>query len=140
MTQTEAVPALPVRKRAHRQSSYRIALRVIADGMAVSSALFLATALRFEIFSGAPGKVDGALIDYTLVTVIATPVWLLLFWLYGLYEPRQVLSPVNEFKQVFHGVVAGSVLIFVADSVFNRNLAARVGAPRHGPRLHPCGR
>ena len=123
MTQTEAVPALPVRKRAHRQSSYRIALRVIADGMAVSSALFLATALRFEIFSGAPGKVDGALIDYTLVTVIATPVWLLLFWLYGLYEPRQVLSPVNEFKQVFHGVVAGSVLIFVADSVFNRNLA-----------------
>ncbi|MPZ68739.1 MAG: exopolysaccharide biosynthesis polyprenyl glycosylphosphotransferase [Actinobacteria bacterium] len=123
VTQTEAVPAFPIRKRAHRQSSFRIALRVLADGMAVSSALFLATALRFEIFSGAPGKVDGALIDYTLVTVIATPVWLLLFWLYGLYEPRQVLSPVNEFKQVFHGVVAGSVLIFVADSVFNRNLA-----------------
>ncbi|MEO8323109.1 MAG: sugar transferase, partial [Actinomycetota bacterium] len=105
------------------QSAFRIFLRVLADGMAVSAALFLATALRFEIFSGAPGKVDGALVDYTVVTLIATPVWLLLFWLYGLYEPRQVLSPVNEFKQVFHGVVAGSVMIFVADSVFNRNLA-----------------
>lgn len=120
---TEALPAVAARKTRHRQSAFRIFLRVLADGMAVSAALFLATALRFEIFSGAPGKVDGALVDYTVVTLIATPVWLLLFWLYGLYEPRQVLSPVNEFKQVFHGVVAGSVLIFVADSVFNRNLA-----------------
>ena len=120
---TEALPAVTARKTRHRQSAYRIFLRVLADGMAVSAALFLATALRFEIFSGAPGKVDGALVDYTIVTLVATPVWLLLFWLYGLYEPRQVLSPVNEFKQVFHGVVAGSVLIFVADSVFNRNLA-----------------
>lgn len=121
--QTEAPPAQAARKTRHRQSAYRIFLRVLADGMAVSAALFLATALRFEIFSGAPGEVDGALVDYMVVTLIATPVWLLLFWLYGLYEPRQVLSPVNEFKQVFHGVVGGSVLIFVADSVFNRNLA-----------------
>ncbi len=120
---TEALPAAPARKTRHHQSAYRIFLRVLADGMAVSAALSLATALRFEIFSGAPGKVDGALVDYTVVMLIATPVWLLLFWLYGLYEPRQVLSPVNEFKQVFHGVVAGSVLIFVADSLFNRNLA-----------------
>jgi exopolysaccharide biosynthesis polyprenyl glycosylphosphotransferase len=40
-----------------------------------------------------------------------------------LYEPRQVLGPVNEFKQVFHGVVAGTVVVFIADSAININLA-----------------
>ncbi len=124
MVATEERPSPPLRKQPrHRQSAARILMRVLADGMAVSAALFLATALRFEAFTGAPAKVDGSYIDYTLVTLIATPVWLLLFWLYGLYEPRQVLSPVSEFKQVFHGVVAGSVVIFVGDSVFNLNLA-----------------
>jgi exopolysaccharide biosynthesis polyprenyl glycosylphosphotransferase len=49
--------------------------------------------------------------------------WLLLFWAYKLYEPRQVLSPVNEFKQVFHGVFAGTALLFVADSLFRLDLA-----------------
>jgi exopolysaccharide biosynthesis polyprenyl glycosylphosphotransferase len=48
---------------------------------------------------------------------------LLLFYLYGLYEPRQVLGPVNEFKQVFHGVIAGTVVLFIGDSIFNMNLA-----------------
>jgi exopolysaccharide biosynthesis polyprenyl glycosylphosphotransferase len=92
---------------------------VLADAMAVSAALFLASTIRFEIFSGAPAQ-D---VNYTLITLIATPVWIFLFWLYGLYEPRQVLTPVNEFKQVFHGVVAGTVVIFIADSIFQLNLA-----------------
>ena len=87
--------------------------------MAVSSALFLASIFRFEFAGEAPS----ANADYTVITLIATPVWLLLFWAYGLYEPRQVLSPVNEFKQVFHGVFAGTALLFVADSLFRLDLA-----------------
>jgi exopolysaccharide biosynthesis polyprenyl glycosylphosphotransferase len=87
--------------------------------MAVSTALLLATAIRFELFPGSPGE----RLDYAVITLIATPGFLLLFWAYRLYEPRQVLSPVNEFKQVFHGVTAGVVLIFVVDSLFNLNLA-----------------
>jgi hypothetical protein len=78
--------------------------------MAVSSALFLASILRFEILEAVPTA------NYTLLTLTTTPVWIALFWAYGLYEPRQVLGPVNEFKQVFHGVFAGTALIFVADS------------------------
>ena len=109
----------PERQPLRSQSSKRIALRVIADGMAVSSALFLASIWRFEIAGEAPS----ARADYTIITLIAVPVWLLLFWVYGLYEPRQVLSPVNEFKQVFHGVVAGTVVLFVADSLFRLDLA-----------------
>jgi exopolysaccharide biosynthesis polyprenyl glycosylphosphotransferase len=102
-----------------RHSGRRIALRVVADGMAVSSALFLASIIRFEFFPGSPA----ARFDYALITLAATPAWLLLFWAYGLYEPRQVLSPVTEAKQVFHGVVAGAVLILIADSTLNMNLA-----------------
>lgn len=109
------------------RSARRRALRVIADGMAVSSALFLASFLRFDVttllwfeFSN---EAPAAAYSYHFITVIATLMWLSLFWLYGLYEPRQVLSPVNEFKQVFHGVFAGTALIFVADSIFRLNLA-----------------
>lgn len=101
------------------QSTKRIALRVLADAMAVSSALFMASILRFEI----AGEVPTARLDYGVITLLATPVWLLLFWAYRLYEPRQVLSPVNEFKQVFHGVFAGTALLFVADSLFRLDLA-----------------
>lgn len=92
---------------------------MVADGMAVSAGLFTASAIRFELMTGSPAP-D---LDYTLITVLGTPVVILLFWLYGLYEPRQVLSPVNEFKQVFHGVVAGGALLFIFDSVLSLRLA-----------------
>ena len=120
----EAAPVLEEaatisRQPLQRRSAKRIALRFIADGMAVSASFFITSIIRFEIMSSSPAQT----VDYTLVTLIATPVYLLLFWLYGLYEPRQVLSPVNEFKQVFHGIVAGTVLLFVADSLFDLRLA-----------------
>jgi exopolysaccharide biosynthesis polyprenyl glycosylphosphotransferase len=91
----------------------------MADALAISVALFGASVIRFEIMGAAPA----ARWDYSLITLVAIPVWILLFYLYGLYEPRQVLGPVNEFKQVFHGVVAGTVVIFITDSVANMNLA-----------------
>jgi exopolysaccharide biosynthesis polyprenyl glycosylphosphotransferase len=102
-----------------RRSARRIALRLLADAIAVTSALFIASVIHFEILPNAPA----AGVDYTLITLLATPVWLLLFYLYGLYEPRQVLGPVNEFKQVFHGVGAGIVAIFIAASAFKTDIA-----------------
>ncbi|MFN2388428.1 MAG: sugar transferase [Actinomycetota bacterium] len=108
-----------VRRPLQRRSAKRIALRVLTDGMAVATALFLASIIRFELLGEAPART----VDYTKLTLVFTPAWLLLFWFYRLYEPRQVLGPVNEFKQVFHGVVAGSVVIFVTDSLLNLKLA-----------------
>lgn len=116
---TEQSEPLPVATPIKRRSAKRILLRVLVDGMAISSALFIASIIRFEILDRSPADK----VDYGLLTLALTPLWLLLFWMYGLYEPRQVLSPVNEFKQVFHGVVAGSVLIFLADSILQLNLA-----------------
>lgn len=107
----------PIRKG---RSASRIALRVIADGMAVSSAMFLASFIRFDLSSEIPAARG---VSYHFVTFVGTWVALFLFWLYGLYEPRQVLSPVNEFKQVFHAIFAGTALIFVADSLWRLNLA-----------------
>ena len=107
------------REPLQRRGAKRIALRVLADVMAVSSALFLASIIRFEIM----GETPAAELNYGLVIAISVPVGILLFWLYGLYEPRQVLGPVNEFKQVFHGVVAGIVLLFLSDSAFNLQLS-----------------
>ena len=114
----DATPSV-ARRPLPRQSAKRIALRVAADATAVSAALFIASTIRFEILTGAPARG----VDYTLLTALLTPAWIALFWFYGLYEPRQVLSPVNEFKQVFNGVVAGTVLIFVADAIFDLELA-----------------
>ena len=109
----------PARQPLQRQSAKRIALRVLADAMAVSAALFLASIIRFEVLNTSPSERA----DYTLITLLATPAWLFLFWMYRLYEPRQVLSPVSEFKQVLHGIVSGVVLLFVADSLFRLKLA-----------------
>ena len=122
MAQTATIDeprAAPAARPMARRSARRRILRVVVDGMAVSAALFLASIIRFELLDRSPAEK----VDYALLTFVLTPLWLILFWLYGLYEPRQVLSPVNEFKQVFHGVVAGSVLIFLADSILNLNLA-----------------
>ncbi|MGH2701498.1 MAG: nucleoside-diphosphate sugar epimerase/dehydratase, partial [Actinomycetota bacterium] len=111
----------PSRQPLQGRSARRIALRAGIDALAVTSALFSASIVRFEILNAAPALQHGW--SYLLLTLLATPAWLLLFWLYGLYEPRQVLSPVNEFKQVFHGVVAGTVVILITDSTLNMNLA-----------------
>ena len=119
-TAVSAEPAeRPQRLPLQRRSARRIALRVAADTIAVSTALLMASIIRFEILSASPA----AKVDYALVVLLATPTWVLLFFLYGLYEPRQVLSPVNEFKQVFHGVLSGVVAIFLADSLFVLELA-----------------
>ena len=109
------------RKPIQLQSARRIALRVLIDALAVMIALFGASIVRFEILDSNPALQNGW--TYAGLTFVSTPVWLTLFWIYGLYEPRQVLSPVNEFKQVFHGVVAGTVLLLIADSFLNLNLA-----------------
>ena len=109
------------RRTTKLQSAKRIALRVLIDAMAVMVALFSASIIRFEIMGESPALQNGW--SYPLLTLVCVPVWLSLFWLYGLYEPRQVLSPVNEFKQVFHGVVAGTVVLLISDSVLRLNLA-----------------
>ena len=110
-----AAPREPLQRRGAK----RIALRVLADAIAISTALFIASILRFEIMDETPA----AELDYGLIILVSVPIGLALFWLYGLYEPRQVLGPVNEFKQVFHGVVAGIVLLFLSDSAFNLQLS-----------------
>src|SRR5687768_136450 len=104
MAQTVAVrdqPApAPIAAPVKRRSAKRIFLRVAADAVAVSSALFIASILRFELglfVFDERAPAEG--VDYTILTLALTPIWLVLFWMYGLYEPRQVLSPVNEFKQ-----------------------------------------
>ena len=109
----------PIRRPLQRRSAKRIALRVLADGIAVSTALFLTSIVYFEMLPNAPARG----VDYTIITILATPVWLLLFYFYGMYEPRQVLSPVNEFKQGFHGVVAGTVAILIGTTMFTRDIA-----------------
>jgi exopolysaccharide biosynthesis polyprenyl glycosylphosphotransferase len=109
----------PARQPLQRRSARRIALRVIADAMAIATALFTASIIRFDIMGESPARN----LDYTLLTLVAIPMFVILFWIYGLYEPRQVLGPVNELKQVFHGVIGGTVLIIVADSLFRLNLA-----------------
>jgi exopolysaccharide biosynthesis polyprenyl glycosylphosphotransferase len=97
----------------------RRVLRAGVDAVAVSAAMFMASFIRFDLLHESPARK----LDYTTITLIATPVAIFLFWVYGLYEPRQVLSPVTEFKQVLHAIVAGVAGIFLVDSLFNLHLA-----------------
>ena len=118
--QADPQPDRPLSARPRRsRSALRIALRVVADALAVTSALLIASIVDFEILPNAPATG----VNYTLITFLAAPIWISLFYLYGLYEPRQVLGPVNEFKQVFHGVVAGTVVIFMGAALFKVDIA-----------------
>ena len=122
MAQTATIvePERTVRRQPLKhQMARRRFLRAGADAVAVSAAMFLASFIRFDLLHSSPAKK----LDYTLITLIATPLAIFLFWLYGLYEPRQVLSPVTEFKQVLHGIVAGVAGIFLVDSLLNLHLA-----------------
>ena len=74
-------PTVPARQPLQRQSAKRRIMRMLADGLAVSAAFFLTSIIRFEILDTTPAQTA----DYTVVTPIATPANVLLFWLYGLY-------------------------------------------------------
>ena len=107
------------RKPHQRRSARRIIARLVVDAMAISAAMFISSFLYFDVGNRTPAEKA----DYALLVLFMTPVWLAVFWLYDLYEPRQVLSPVSEFKQIFQSVVAGIVVIFLADSLFDQELA-----------------
>ncbi|MDQ4064728.1 MAG: sugar transferase [Actinomycetota bacterium] len=110
------------RRPLQRRSARRIAARLVVDAMAVSSAMFISSILYFELELFGE-RLPAAKADYAVLTFAMTPVWLVIFWLYDLYEPRQVLSPVSEFKQIVQAIVAGIVVIFLADSLFDQELA-----------------
>ena len=68
---TEQSEPVPVATPIKRRSAKRIMLRVLVDGMAVSSALFIASIIRFEILDRSPADK----VDYGLLTVALTPLW-----------------------------------------------------------------
>ena len=84
----------PTPKPLQRRSARRIALRVAATRWA----LRLRCSWPRSSVSRSCRRLPGENVDYTLITLVATPVLMTLFFFYGLYEPRQVLGPVNEFK------------------------------------------
>ena len=92
---------------------------VLTDMVALLLTFWMATFLRFEFFSGNPSKS----VDYSLLVLIFTPVWIGVFFFYGMYEARRTLNVVAELKTIFHGVLAGAIAILVTDSLFELDLA-----------------
>ncbi|MBI2976593.1 MAG: sugar transferase [Chloroflexi bacterium] len=48
---------------------------------------------------------------YIALSIALVPVWVALFWLYGLYDWEKLLGGTQEYAAVFHACVAGAVLI-----------------------------
>jgi exopolysaccharide biosynthesis polyprenyl glycosylphosphotransferase len=50
---------------------------------------------------------------YTLFTLILIPFWLGLYWLYGVYNPRNLFGGTQEYMRVFNACSIGLVLVIV---------------------------
>jgi exopolysaccharide biosynthesis polyprenyl glycosylphosphotransferase len=98
-----------------RRREWRWVLMGLAfgDALALASGFSLAYLLRFwtdwPIFYAAGQRPD----FYATLIVIFVPAWLALFWLYGLYEQRNLFGGTQEYERIFNACALGMLLVIV---------------------------
>ena len=96
-------------------------LLVIMDALAVGMSLFLAYALRLT--SGFwTYYADYSAGKYYLLVLLSIPIWLIIFYLMGLYKADNLLGGVFEYQQIIKACVAGVIAVILI-SFFWREFA-----------------
>lgn len=62
---------------------------------------------------------------YATVVVALAPVYLALFWIYGLYSPVNLLGGATEYARMFNAVTTGMLLVIVVSFLFPEFIVAR---------------
>ena len=98
---------------------------VTADAASLLMTFAFASLIRFEVFRSEPLHLfHGAPVpelDYSLLGLIATPVWMALIWRHGLYEDGSQRS--GELRRLLPALVTGTILFLVLDSLFELHIA-----------------
>jgi FlaA1/EpsC-like NDP-sugar epimerase len=88
---------------------------VILDGWIVLLAFALAYIIRFQ--SSLPffrNDASGVLDYYIQLSIILLPVWLVLFFIYRLYDFENLLGGLREYSGIFNATITGVALMAIA--------------------------
>lgn len=102
-----------------------IAELVLNDALIVLISFAIAYAVRF--WSDLPLFQEGWVNPgfYATVVVALVPVYLILFWIYGLYSPVNLLGGATEYARMFNAVTIGVLLVIVVSFLFPEFVVAR---------------
>jgi len=110
------VGSLPAAARAHRAERLLLIVALVAvDLVAVLGSFWLAYALRFEagidwlyLHEATPSDF------YSRLVLLAAPLWLIVFWLFGLYDSKNLFTGMQEYARAFNACLLGMMLIIVS--------------------------
>ena len=103
------------RARIRQQLRWLRAVLMISDVIALGAAFAIAFGIRFGVdlpMFRTEVIADGAY--YTGLVAIVIPVWLLVFWVSGLYDEHNLLGGTREYALVFNGTSVGMLLVIMA--------------------------
>lgn len=89
---------------------------MLLDAVCILLSMFGAYLLRFRMLDYGAPLFQGF---YVRLALIGTPVWILIFGLYGLYDPDQLFGGVKEYARVFNACTIG-LMGFVLYSFLTR--------------------
>lgn len=123
-------PAVPY-PRASRQSlaTQRLALTIslaVADALAVGLALRVAYWVRFGLQITVAPEVLPNIRDYQGLAALLIPLWLAVFALFNLYDPRTKLGGLVESSRTFNACSVATMLVIVATFVFPQFVISRM--------------
>ncbi|NWG22389.1 MAG: sugar transferase [Chloroflexi bacterium] len=98
---------------------------VLTDMLVVLVSFTIAYTVRFQ--SDLPIFNEGWVRPefYATVVVALAPVYLALFWVYGLYSPVNLLGGATEYARMFNAVTTGMLLVIVVSFLFPEFIVAR---------------
>lgn len=119
-------------QREKSRSNYKSQMKRFIMGIALVDAFSLAVAfglayvIRFEaripVFYQ---NVDSRISFYLILSLALIPLWLIIFWLYQLYDENILLGGLKEYIQLFNACVSGAVIIAVIQFLSEELIIAR---------------
>lgn len=101
-------------------------LLVMVDVLMIGIGFLLAYFIRFESFISFTYQPDGSPIQfYQMVVFALLPVWIVIFWAFGLYEFKNLFSGQKEYSLVFNAATLGTMFVVVSTFFYPSFIIAR---------------
>jgi exopolysaccharide biosynthesis polyprenyl glycosylphosphotransferase len=92
-------------------SLYRLAV-LLSDGIMLGITFRLAYAIRFDLNVGVfQENAVPSLPFYQTIVMLLIPTWLVIYSLYGLYNPKNLLGGTREYERLFTATTIGAFLV-----------------------------
>lgn len=99
---------------------------ILTDALALSVAFYTAYWLRFDVGLTIAPEVVPSISLYENLRILLVPLFLLVFSLFRLYDPRMLLGGISEYAGAFNGCTTGTLLIILAIFAQHNYLVSRL--------------